>query len=328
MTSENADASQYIHVVAAAILNLDQQQVLITRRAVNAHQGGKWEFPGGKVERGESPAQALCRELNEELGIMPVAHRPLIKTRYEYSDKRVLLEVWRIERYTGVPEGREGQPLRWVALANLGKISFPKANLPIVTALRLPERYLITPDPREDWPEYLNTLRRALEQGQVLLRFRANTLSDESYARHAAEFIALCHDHGTCVLIDRRPEWVNQLGADGLHLTSRILMRLNDRPIGPDQLLCASCHNREELVQAHRIDADFVVLSPVNPTESHPTLTGLGWQVFAALCDIARMPVYALGGMSVDDLSKIWQCGGQGIAAIRSLWPSKLGSSR
>lgn len=323
MQSEIVDAGQYVHVVAAAILNSDQE-VLITRRASNAHQGGKWEFPGGKVEQGEVPSQALRRELYEELGITPVSYRPLIKTRYEYTDKRVLLEVWRVARYTGVPQGREGQPLRWAALENLSGFSFPKANLPIVTALNLPDSYLITPDPGANWPEYLNTLRRALDQGLKLVRFRANSLSDESYVRYAAELIALCHEYGTRILIDRRPEWVKRLGADGLHLTSSKLMGLSDRPISTNHLLCASCHNSEELALAQRINVDFTVLSPINVTASHPMVAGLGWQALGELCNATRMPVYALGGMGADDICKVWEYGGQGIAAIRSLWPSKL----
>ncbi len=320
--SEIANVSPYVHVVAAAIIG-PSGQVLITQRASNVHQGGRWEFPGGKVEQGENSVQALCRELYEELGITPLAYQPLIRTRYEYPDKRVVLEVWRVDRYEGIPEGREGQPLRWTAVAKLGKLTFPQANIPIVTALKIPERYLITPDPGADWQGFLIALDQALAQGLNLLRLRANSLSDESYADHASQVIERCHEHGARVLIDREPERVIQLGADGLHITSRFLMRLNARPLGSEHLICASCHNCRELVQANQINADFAVLSPVKSTASHPGAAGLGWDKFEQLCDVARMPVYALGGMRADDIARARRCGGQGIAAIRSLWPGK-----
>ena len=321
--NESEDTSPHVHVVAAAIIN-HKRQVLVTKRARNAHQGGKWEFPGGKVEKGESSFHALSRELYEELGITPVAYQPLIKTRYEYPEKRVLLDVWRVASYQGVPEGREGQPHRWVALEKLDELTFPQANLPILTALKLPERYLITPDPGADWQAFVATLDQALQRGINLLRFRANSLDDETYARKASQLIKLCHDHGAHMLIDRGPEQVKRLGADGLHLSSRSLMRLNTRPLASEYLICASCHNRDELVYANRIAADFIVLSPVNLTASHPGATALGWEKFAAMCDVASMPVYALGGMNVDHISQAQQCGGQGIAAIRSLWPVNL----
>jgi 8-oxo-dGTP diphosphatase len=319
--SKIEDTGPYVHVVAAAIVNREHE-VLVTQRAKNTHQGGKWEFPGGKVERGESSVHALCRELYEELGITPVTYQPLIKTWYEYPEKGILLEVWRVERYDGIPEGREGQPLRWDMLEKLCELPFPEANLPILTALKLPERYLITPDPGADWRAFIAILDQALERGINLLRFRANSLDNDTYARHASQVVELCHDRGTLVLIDRDSDQVKRLGADGLHLPSRQLMSLNTRPMDSGHLICASCHNREELAHANRIAVDFVVLSPVYPTSSHSEVKGLGWESFEALCDVARMPVYALGGMNPDHVSQAKQCGGQGIAAIRSLWPA------
>jgi 8-oxo-dGTP diphosphatase len=124
----------YIHVVAAAIFN-PRGQVLIAKRAAQAHQGGLWEFPGGKLEPGEAPREALARELLEELGILPTRCRRLITVRHAYTDKKVFLDVWRVNAYTGMVQGREGQPLAWVLPTDLPRYDFPAANVPIIVAL-------------------------------------------------------------------------------------------------------------------------------------------------------------------------------------------------
>jgi 8-oxo-dGTP diphosphatase len=123
-----------VHVVVGVLLN-DNQQVLIALRPVQSHQGGLWEFPGGKVEEGESVEYALNREFEEELGISVLACTELTQIRHEYSDKSVLLDVWRIEKYSGTPKGREGQVIEWRALSKLRAEDFPKANELIIRVL-------------------------------------------------------------------------------------------------------------------------------------------------------------------------------------------------
>ncbi len=140
--------SSRLHVVAAAIFNEDGQ-TLLARRHAHAHQGGLWEFPGGKVESGEEALPALKRELHEELGIAVTRARPLIRVRHDYPDQAVLLDVWRVEAYTGQALPCEGQQLEWVAVADLAKKSYPAANLPVITAVSLPSVYLITPEPQD-----------------------------------------------------------------------------------------------------------------------------------------------------------------------------------
>ena len=123
-----------IHVVVGVLLN-DNHEVLIALRSAASHQGGFWEFPGGKVEEGESVEYALNREFKEELGISVQACTPLIQIRHEYSDKLVMLDVWRIEKFSGIPQGREGQAIEWRALSKLRAVDFPKANDRIIREL-------------------------------------------------------------------------------------------------------------------------------------------------------------------------------------------------
>src|SRR5512144_1803975 len=114
--------------VAVGILCNARGEVLLTRRPEHVHQGGLWEFPGGKVEAAETIQAALRRELHEELGITVLSARPLIRIRHAYPDKRVLLDVWRVDRYLGEPRGLESQPLRWAAPEALNRLHFPAAD--------------------------------------------------------------------------------------------------------------------------------------------------------------------------------------------------------
>lgn len=123
-----------VHVAAGVILDACDQ-VLLALRPAHKHQGGLWEFPGGKVEAGETVEQALVRELLEELNLNVLACEPFLLTEYDYGDKQVRLDVWLVTQHAGQPEGREGQRLDWVAIAELPRRAFPAANLPIVEAL-------------------------------------------------------------------------------------------------------------------------------------------------------------------------------------------------
>lgn len=127
--------ARLIHVAAGVILGADDA-VLLALRPADKHQGGLWEFPGGKVEPGESVQAALARELLEELDLQVDACEPLLVTEHDYGDKQVRLDVWLVTQHRGEPTGREGQALAWVAVADLSDYAFPAANLPIVTALQ------------------------------------------------------------------------------------------------------------------------------------------------------------------------------------------------
>lgn len=309
-----------LHVVVTVVCN-DQGEVLITRRPPHVHQGDRWEFPGGKVEADETVAAALRRELQEELGIEPLQARPLIRVPHDYADRSVLLDVWRVDRYSGSVHGREGQPLQWVAADDLRNHTFPAANLPIISAVRLPDAYLITPEPGPDQQTFLAALATALAGGIRLVQLRAKTLQPAAYLELAIEVVALCRRHHATLLLNAEPALVRQVGADGVHLSSERLLRLSQRPLDHDCWVAASCHDAQQLAQAAAIGVDFAVVGPVATTVSHPGVPALGWQGFAQLSERAAFPVYALGGMQVRDKTLAFAHGAQGIAAISGLWP-------
>jgi len=311
-----------LHVVAAVITD-QTGNVLLAQRATHVHQGGLWEFPGGKVEPGESIDKALIRELREELGITPKDFRPLIRIPYDYPDRCVLLDVWSVSAYSGTPHGAEGQVVRWVRCDELTQYPFPEANVPIVTAALLPARYLITPEPEQHaraLDEFLAHLGRCITEGHELVQFRVKSLAGENYTALARAAIHLCREYGCKILLNSTPELADRLGADGVHLSSTMLMSHNERPLPRNMLIAASCHDEKELHHAADIGCDFAVLGPVKPTRSHPDAPAMGWGHFGGLVEQVALPVYALGGMTVDDLESAWNHGAQGIAGIRGLW--------
>jgi len=127
--------TKVVNVVAGAILSPCKTKLCISKRGDHLHQGGLWEFPGGKKEEGETPFIALQRELQEELGILVQATEPLIYVEHDYGDKKVALDVYIVSGFSGKPEGMEGQEVRWIAVSDIHDYSFPAANEPIVKAL-------------------------------------------------------------------------------------------------------------------------------------------------------------------------------------------------
>ena len=122
--------------VVVAVIRDKNNQILIAQRAEKKHQGGKWEFPGGKVEQDESAQQALARELDEELGIQISAPKPLLQIRHQYTDLSVFLDVYEVRIWQGEAYGKEGQRIRWVDIHALENYAFPIANEAIIEALQ------------------------------------------------------------------------------------------------------------------------------------------------------------------------------------------------
>ncbi|MCO4029542.1 Nudix family hydrolase [Pseudomonas aeruginosa] len=292
-----------VHVAAAVIRGSDGR-VLIARRPEDKHQGGLWEFPGGKVEDGEPVRAALARELEEELGIRVERARPLIQVREAH--------------------GAEGQPLAWVEPRELADYEFPAANAPIVQAARLPAHYLITPDGLEPG-ELISGVRKAVEAGIRLIQLRAPNMFSPEYRDLAIDIQGLCA--GKAQLMLKGPlEWLGDFPAAGWHLTSAQLRKYASagRPFPEGRLLAASCHDAEELALAASMGVEFVTLSPVQPTESHPGEPALGWDKAAELIAGFNQPVYLLGGLGPQQAEQAWEHGAQGVAGIRAFWPGGL----
>lgn len=305
--------------VAVGVLFDEQGRVLLARRPLHVHQGGLWEFPGGKIELGETVHTALQRELREELGVDVVSTQPLIRIRHDYADRKVLLDVHRVNDYAGEPTGCEGQGLCWIEREDLTAYSLPLANRPVVTAIRLPSRYVITPEV-DDENVFLQRLDELVQSGAELIQLRVKCLAERALLVLAKQAVAICHRGNAKLLINGSPALAEACNADGLHLSSQALLALAERPVAKDKWLAASCHNQQQVSHAQAIDVDFIVLTPVCVTATHPQSEPLGWDKFGQLVETATVPVYALGGMSPEMLMQAQELGGQGIAAIRAFW--------
>ncbi|MDR5898052.1 Nudix family hydrolase [Halomonas vilamensis] len=316
----NVMVKRRVHVAAAAIISADQKQVLIARRPSNVDHGGLWEFPGGKLAPYETGLEGLKRELHEELGVEISCAQPLIRVHHEYPDKHILLDVWQVHEFSGEPFGREGQAVRWVPMNELANYPFPAANLPILRAVMLPTEYLITGED-EDEARFDARLERALKEDNIrLVQLRAKTLDHDGFVARARRALALCRDHGARLLLNSEPSILDDVDADGIHLTSERLMQLERRPIAENKWLSASTHDTAQLNQAAMLGCDFVTLSPLRTTPSHPDVAPVGWHDFQQLVERAGMPVFALGGMTRFDANHARAVGAQGIASIRDFW--------
>jgi len=309
-----------VHVAAAAMISTDQKHVLIARRPSNVDHGGLWEFPGGKLAPYETGLEGLKRELHEELGVEIVRAQPLIRVHHEYPDKHILLDVWQVHEFAGEPFGREGQAVRWVPMNELVNYPFPAANLPILRAVMLPTEYLITGEESDD-ERFASLLERALREDSIrLVQLRAKSLDDAAYVARAERALKLCREYGAKLLLNGEPTLLDRVDADGIHLTSARLMQLDRRPIAENKWLSASTHDQKQLSQAAVLGCDFVTLSPLRTTPSHPEVAPMGWHDFQQLVERAGMPVFALGGMTRFDANHARAVGAQGIASIRDFW--------
>ncbi len=344
-----------VHVAVAVIVNTNNE-VCISLRHKDSHQGGLWEFPGGKVEQGETIEQALVREIREELNIEIKQLHPLITINHSYDDKAVCLHVCKVISYQGEVTGLEGQQVKWLPVSQLSADDFPAANLPVIKAVQLPDRYLIT-GKFTDSDDFIYKLKNALDSGIKLIQLRLKDnviiappswlsakyrpsldIKEKGMKENSREGISqlqflleqsaeLCKQAEANLMLNLSAGYLDmidlsQIEFAGFHADSKTLNTLSQRPEG--NLFSASCHNMDELLMAIKLNSDFVVLSPVQKTASHPDMQAMGWSQFSNLIENIAVPAYALGGVSENDLETAWQHGAQGIAAISALWEREV----
>ena len=303
--------------VAAAVIERPDATFLMARRPEGKAYAGWWEFPGGKVETGEATRQALDRELREELGIRVVAAWPWLNRAFVYPHAHVMLRFFRVTEWTGEPHPHEGQVLSWCH-ARLPEVEpILPANGPILKALQLPLEYAISDAEKLGVEVFLERLEQRLAGGLRLVQLREQFLAPEAFEDLAREVAARCRTHGADLMLNADAALAAELEC-GLHLNSSQLMRLKTRP--EVALLGASCHGPEELAQAAHLGVDFVVLSPVLPTPSHPGAATIGWERFGAWLADFPVPVYALGGLSRSGLAQARAAGAHGVALKSAAW--------
>ena len=317
--------------VAAAVLQKPDGTFLLAQRPPGKIWAGYWEFPGGKIEPGETPYHALVRELREELGITVTTAYPWLTRVYTYPHATVKLNFFRVTAWSGELHPHEGQQFAWQSPAALRYLRanggdaatvspMLPANAPIMRALSLPTLYAISNVAELGEVEFMRRLEAALGKGFRLVQLREKNYARDALRALALKMLPLIRQHDARLIINADIELAKEIGADGVQLTGAQLAELSVRP---DVDWCgASCHNAEELRRAEQLGCDFVLLSPVLATQSHPGAPHLGWENFAAISAGSSIPVYALGGLTHADMQAAWQHGAHGVALLRQAWLS------
>jgi 8-oxo-dGTP diphosphatase len=248
---------------------------------------------------------------------------------FAYPHATVRLNFFRVTEWRGELHPHEGQQFAWqcplsLALSPEGERGFISvapvlpANTPILRSLELPALYAISNAAELGIEPFMARLEAKLGAGLRLMQLREKNLARDTLRELARRVVALAHAHGARVLLNGDVELAQEIGADGVQLTSMQLVELKERPAV--NWCAASCHSAEELRRAEALGCDFALLSPVLPTQSHPGAPHLGWESFAAIAAGACIPVYALGGLTHDDMQTAWQHGAHGISLLRQAW--------
>lgn len=309
--------AKLVHVAAAVILQDGGREFLLACRPEGKVYAGYWEFPGGKVEPGESVYQALVRELQEELGITVTRADPWLVRRFTYPHATVSLNFFRVHAWEGEIHPKEHSGFSWIRTNEAPAVSpILPANAPILKALSLPGLMAVT-NAEENGPDKeLQRIDRALAEGVGLFQIRDKTLPAEQRRAFALAACEKIRAAGAIALINGDEGLAQACGAPGLHLSSTQLMGLHKKPEG-FVWVGASCHHRAELERAATLELDYLVMGPTLDTPSHPETPGLGWPGLAALIAESPVPVFAIGGMKPGHLSLAHQQGCHGIALMR-----------
>jgi 8-oxo-dGTP diphosphatase len=295
------------------VLRNESGQILIAKRQNHQFMAGFWELPGGKIEGDETTEETIIRELNEELGIK-VNTLSLHQTmQHTYADRMVELCIYNIDEYKNSPIGAEGQEINWVNIDELTNYELLPTMKAFYNSVVLPNKYWITPSSNHQSDEWINKFEQKLTSGITLIQLRSKTPLDVSFVKSLHH---QCQQNNVKLLLNTPNKTFDESYCDGWHITTNEMFKLDSRPCADDKLLGASTHNLEEALKAQDIGADFIVISPVQATQTHPDTIPIGWKAAEEVVNKLNIPVYFLGGMGIDDLDKTLKIGAQGIAGV------------
>lgn len=288
-------------------------ELLIAKRQDHQFMPGFWELPGGKIESGETTEQTIIRELNEELGIKVSALSLHQTMQHTYADRVVELCIYNIDQYQNTPTGIEGQQIAWTSVQDLHNYQLLPTMRAFIDSITLPNKYWITPSSDHQSEVWMKKFNEKITQDISLIQLRSKTTLDNHFI---AELHNRCKQDNIKLLINTLDKSFNEPYCDGWHLTTNEMLNLKSRPCANEKILGASTHNLNEALKAQSIGVDFVVISPVQATKTHPDTAPLGWNAAQEVVDKLNIPVYFLGGMGLEDLEKTLRIGAQGIAGV------------
>jgi 8-oxo-dGTP diphosphatase len=304
--------------VAAGVLIRRDGWFLLASRPLGKPYASYWEFPGGKVEAGESVVNTLARELHEELGIDIGTAYPWVVRVFDYPHALVRLHFFRVFEWRGELHAREHQSFGFFSTSTLPDGPLLPATIPVLRWLGLPALYAISAGVQLGHEVFLRRLESALARGLKLLQFREPTLNGAGAAALFDDVLARVRAADAMLLVNSRHPRALWDKADGVHLTAADLATLKRRP--QLEWVGASVHSSTEIERAASLQLDFVAAGPVRLTATHPHYPPLGWDTFARVISKASLPAYALGGMRATDLADAMCRGAHGIASLSAVW--------
>lgn len=299
-----------IEVVVGIIRN-NLREVFIAKRQKNQFMSDFWELPGGKVENGEDHGDALKRELFEETGIKVRGYSLTQIIQQQYPEKMINLSVFTINDYSGIPIGKEGQDYTWCDIENFANYKLLPTMWKIIKKVSLPNSYWITPD-NHNSSETLALCKEHIANGTKIIQLRSKHQLEKSYIE---KYNKLCQLNNVKLILNL-PQMTFEEQCDGWHLTTKKLMNFSTKELAEKRLIGASTHNLLEVRHAEKMSMDYISLSPINTTPSHPNTKILGWSAASKIISKSSLPIYLLGGMDKNSMSQALDLGAQGIAGI------------
>ena len=300
--------------VVVGIIHNSNNEVFIAKRQKNQFMSDYWELPGGKVEPGEDHVNAIKRELFEETGITVKNCKLVQKIQHIYPEKTINLSAYRIDNYLGEPLGFEGQEITWSSADKLKNFKLLPTMWRIIHKFSLPKFYWITPDNHQS-DKVFNECKKRLSNGIKFIQLRSKTSLDTTYIE---KIHRLCRENQAKLILNTPNKTFNE-ACDGWHLNSLELMSLKERPVIEEKLIGASTHGIDEALHAENISADYISLSPIEKTLTHPNSIPLGWKDASDIIEKCNLPVFLLGGMNKELVEKALSIGAQGVAGIRGI---------
>jgi 8-oxo-dGTP diphosphatase len=301
--------------VAVGVLLRPDGAVLLADRPAGKPYAGYWEFPGGKIEQGETIEHAVARELHEELGIDIGTATPWVTFEFDYPHAYVRLHFRRVRDWRGTPHGREGQRTQFHRLDDPLPAPLLPAAVPALRWLGLPTlaaEVLVGEGAAQD---VLAQVDAALAGGlrlMLLRRAAAPAVPAASFSALVAAVMTRAQAHLATVLVQSDPGDHDAAAAHGVHLGAPALARAFARPAG--NWVGADADSRALIDRAARLGCDLVVTGPVFPDPGRPQDgAALGWHGFEQLARHAPVPVFARGGLSLGDLDHAQQSGAHGL---------------
>ncbi len=305
--------------VALGVISIDQGY-LLSLRPSNTHLADHWEFPGGKIEQSETSIEALKRELHEEIGIQVIEAQCFLVFSWQYADLNIEFHCFLIDQFRGTPTSKEGQRLEGYSFLAMKKLRIPAANQYLINALMLPQTLAISPQLSGTAAHFQQCLKQ-FDDPQRMVRIRVGDpaiFTIEQWQTLAIE----AQKTQTFILFEPAVyEHIRTNDYCGIHLKQDALMTNKTKPQAA--IVGASCHDAASLNRALALGMDYVLLSPILSTNSHPDIAGMGWQKMQSLIQSKPTVVYALGGMQQSHLKIARKHQAHGIAGISDFWLSK-----